>query len=46
MGLTVTVTGNHYFVDSLAGASLATAALLAMYLYRRLLSSRRQHALI
>ena len=35
MGLAVTATGNHFFVDSLAGFGLAAATLLAIHLYRR-----------
>jgi PAP2 superfamily len=35
MGLAVTATGNHFFVDSLAGAGLAAATLLAIHLFHR-----------
>jgi hypothetical protein len=35
MTLAVTATGNHFFVDSLAGAALAGATLLAIHLFRR-----------
>jgi hypothetical protein len=39
MTVTVTATGNHYFVDSIAGASAALAAVAAVALYRRSRSS-------
>jgi PAP2 superfamily protein len=35
MGLAVTATGNHFFVDSLAGAALAGITVLGIHLYRR-----------
>jgi hypothetical protein len=35
MALAVTATGNHFFVDSLAGAALAGTTLLAIHLFRR-----------
>ena len=35
MALTVTATGNHYFVDSVAGALAALAAVAALALWRR-----------
>ena len=41
MALTVTATGNHFFVDSLAGAGLAGATVLAVYVLRRWAPWRR-----
>jgi hypothetical protein len=41
MALTVTATGNHYFVDSIAGASIALLALAVVAAARRL-RARRQ----
>jgi membrane-associated phospholipid phosphatase len=35
MAITVTATGNHYFVDSIAGATAALAAVTLVALYRR-----------
>jgi hypothetical protein len=35
MAITVTATGNHYFIDSIAGAAAALAALVLVALYRR-----------
>ena len=39
MAITVTATGNHYFIDSIAGATAAVAAIAALTLYRRSRSS-------
>jgi membrane-associated phospholipid phosphatase len=39
MAITVTATGNHYFIDSIAGAAAALAALTLVALYRRSRSS-------
>jgi hypothetical protein len=39
MAITVTATGNHYFIDSIAGATAALAALILVALYRRSRSS-------
>jgi lysylphosphatidylglycerol synthetase-like protein (DUF2156 family) len=39
MAITVTATGNHYFIDSIAGATAALAALALVALYRRSRSS-------
>jgi len=39
MAVSVTATGNHYFIDSIAGAAAALAALAAVALYRRSRSS-------
>jgi hypothetical protein len=39
MGITVTATGNHYFLDSLAGATVALAAVPAVAGVRRLARS-------
>ena len=39
MAITVTATGNHYFIDSIAGATAALAALTMVALYRRSRSS-------
>ena len=35
MAVTVTATGNHYFIDSIAGASAALAAVVTVALFRR-----------
>ncbi len=35
MAITVTATGNHYFIDSIAGAAAALAALTLVALYSR-----------
>ena len=35
MAVTVTATGNHYFIDSIAGASAALAAVVMVALFRR-----------
>jgi lysylphosphatidylglycerol synthetase-like protein (DUF2156 family) len=35
MAITVTATGNHYFVDSIAGATAALVAVTLVALYRR-----------
>jgi hypothetical protein len=39
MAITVTATGNHYFIDSIAGATAALAALTLVALYRSSRSS-------
>jgi hypothetical protein len=41
MAITVTATGNHYFIDSIAGAGAAVAALSGVALYRRSLLRTR-----
>jgi membrane-associated phospholipid phosphatase len=40
MAVTVTATGNHYFVDSIAGAATALAAVAALALWRRSRAAR------
>lgn len=39
MAITATATGNHYFIDSIAGATAALAALTVVALFRRRRSS-------
>jgi PAP2 superfamily len=43
MALAVTATGNHFFVDSLAGAGIAGATLLTIHLSRRWVAPAWQH---
>jgi membrane-associated phospholipid phosphatase len=40
MVLTVTATGNHYFVDALAGVAAALAAVVLVAAWRRVRSRR------
>jgi hypothetical protein len=43
MAITVTATGNHYFIDSIAGAAAALAAVGAVAVYRRSRSRSSEH---
>jgi PAP2 superfamily len=43
IAITVTATGNHYFIDSLAGAAAALAAVGAVAVYKRSRSRSSEH---